>query len=551
MTPCTLYYNLTSTIGLSVRDRTLEHQRCMTYNQRLEITDATSLERIVRFHDVHNISFKDGVPSAVSFIETNILSIDVDDGKSIESFLKENEQLCFYLYTSKSHTEESHRYHVLFPLSFSIKSLEEYKKYYTVLRRLYPFFCKGMRLTNCLFGNPDAKLSWNEGASIAAVLQPIMMDIRKEDTARKCANGTASESIAGVELNLILPRKGARFYRLGVKAERILHGKASEYPYKSRSEAEAAVVMTCVKNGWSYEQIEELFKTEAVANTHFRDEGKNCYKWLRQTHRAMLGYYKRDKGIAALESFLQGIDFQGGSRYTDMEVSKVVLQMMKETGKMEGLSITLAEVSQLAGIGISTAGKSLKRLCEVWLTREQRGREEISYSVKRAILESLTREALLTPERKPEINNHGLDLFNKAGLGKTGKLIFEYLSQYHASTIPQIQKQTGIGSYNTVKSKLLKMERIGMVQKLGKRWKLILNKLDQKSEAILSGKLHVSGIVETRNREYIRQRENWKQEKARFRERKILEAKWKEEQKVKDISAFVEVGGLAEDQQSA
>ncbi len=47
-----------------------------------------------------------------------------------------------------------------------------------------------------------------------------------------------------------------------------------------------------------------------------------------------------------------------------------------------------------------------------------------------------------------------------------------------------------------MRSKLQKMERIGMAQKLGKRWKLILNKLDQKTEAQLSSALHVGGVIE-------------------------------------------------------
>ncbi len=179
--------------------------------------------------------------------------------------------------------------------------------------------------------------------------------------------------------------------------------------------------MTCIKNGWSYDQIEELFKCEAGENTHFRDEGKNCYKWLKQTHKAMTGYYKKNPRMEMLEAFVEGLDFKGGSRYTDMEVSKLVLQMMRETGKMEGLSLSLAEVAYLAGIGISTASKSLKRLSDIWLAREEPRNGEIRYSVKKVILESFNGEEMPVDRSARGINNHGLDLFSKQGLGKTGR----------------------------------------------------------------------------------------------------------------------------------
>lgn len=77
------------------------------------------------------------------------------------------------------------------------------------------------------------------------------------------------------------------------------------------------------------------------------------------------------------------------------------------------------------------------------------------------------------------------------------------------------------------------------------------NKLNWILEAQLSSALHVSGVIEKRNKEYVRQRENWKENKARFRERKILEERWMEEQKIKDISGFVEVGRPEMDQESA
>jgi hypothetical protein len=54
-------------------------------------------------------------------------------------------------------------------------------------------------------------------------------------------------------------------------------------------------------------------------------------------------------------------------------------------------------------------------------------------------------------------------------------------------------------------------------------------------------RLGVSGVVENRNKDYIRQRNNWKENRRRIRERKILESRWAKEQAVKNISHMVEV----------
>ncbi len=542
MIPFTIYFNVHSTVGLTVKDRTIDSRRLMQYSLVATINDAAGLEKIVRFHDVHNVKFREGKPFYNGFIETDCLTLDVDSGKSIPEFMEQNKEFCFVLYTSKSHNATHHRYHVVFPLGYSITSNSIYRELRYALEEMFPYSCKGFRITNCLFGNMNAEVFSNEGESIGERLQRFVDKRKRAEGEQPDVGKVVPEKASPLSSNAdeILPRRGERFYGLGKKAQGILHGHASDYPYKSRSEAEAAVIMICIKNSWSYRQIEELFKSEAAANTHFREQKKNCYSYLKQTHQAMARYYRRSDFTERLDRFVDSYAFRGRTRYTDHAVSKAIVQIITETNKTEGLSLTLGELSNMTGIGLSTVAKSLKRLSEIWLTSED-GETGKRFSVRKDILAFLPTPTEKSDSGLRRLRNFGLDIFSNRGLGKTGKLIYECLLTFHVSSIPEIQKHTGIRSYNTVKKKVAKMQHVGMVQKFGKRWKLILNQLDENTEAQLARALGVSGILDRRHKDYMRQRENWKENRQRFKERKILESRWAKEQKTKDISGMVEI----------
>lgn len=85
--------------------------------------------------------FKDGYTKKndESVKETNFLFIDIDNGCTIEEAqeILDKDSLSYVLFTSNSHTEEKHKFHIFIPTLKKVKGIEEYKAYYRYLDSLF------------------------------------------------------------------------------------------------------------------------------------------------------------------------------------------------------------------------------------------------------------------------------------------------------------------------------------------------------------------------------------------------------------------------------
>jgi len=507
--PFTLYCNRYSTFEVSKIDRSANPNKHMLFLYKAEITNLESARHTVTTHDHHCIQFDGGRPSGSSFIQADCIPMDMDHGSRIEEFLAENKEWEFLLYTSSSHTEEKHRFHVLFPLGETITSLNEYKDLLAALRRVFSKACKGYRFSAPLYGNLGSQVQYNEGRSILQVLRSEVAAFKASSIHQDLEKRKEELALLGDlrrDLNSVLPFRDRRFYGLGEKAEKILHGQGVQCGYPSRSEAECAVVTICVKAGWSFPQIKELFARECVENTHFRKKGRDCYNELFNTYKKVLIRVKTRLDVKIIEDFLMTKPYTGRSKYTDMAVSETILLIVKQTGKLHHLALTQGELSMMSGLSGATVSASLKRLSSQWLIRTQTSKTVVLYDIDLGFISERVPVGLPESDDK-KFNVGSLDIFTRQALGKTGKLIWEMLVNYRQGTPSQIRKQTGIGSINTVKMKLLKMEEAGIVEQKDGKWWVIIDELTEERETALAERLGVKGTIRQRERSYQTRKE--------------------------------------------
>lgn len=72
---------------------------------------------------------------------SKFIFIDIDNGMSIQEAksILDSKELSYILYTSISHKEEHHKFHILVPTLKKVESKEEYKAYWQYLHELFEF----------------------------------------------------------------------------------------------------------------------------------------------------------------------------------------------------------------------------------------------------------------------------------------------------------------------------------------------------------------------------------------------------------------------------
>ncbi len=117
----------------------------------------------------YSATFKDGERNARNFSGTNIVSVDVDRGMTIQEALNEpwcKEHLALF-YTSASHTEQHHRYRLVFRLPEVIKNGSEFKNIARALSLKFGGDLQATDPAHLFFGNSSAIIeTWSNTVPI-------------------------------------------------------------------------------------------------------------------------------------------------------------------------------------------------------------------------------------------------------------------------------------------------------------------------------------------------------------------------------------------------
>ena len=252
------------------------------------------------------------------------------------------------------------------------------------------------------------------------------------------------------------------YYGLGKSKFDILRGDT--VGYNSRSEADAAVVLTCIKNGWSFEQIHELYRRYAVEGTRFAESGVD---YLYRTFKTGEQHWKENRRkidvdiLEAIES-IQHIPLNSRTLHTDRAVLRAVLEIARRTGKLEDIHLAQREIAELSGTTDETARKALKRIAQIELTELATSLSPAKYKISLNVKSCHTsisgsHEGMANYAVKP---SH--DVWRWSGLGKTGMSVVDVMRVGEYKTIKQLVKDSDVSS-RSVERKIQLLERYHLV----------------------------------------------------------------------------------------
>ena len=103
------------------------------------------LENLIQLKDHHfvNHHLANGHRTAENVIEGfNMVVLDVDGGATIDAVKELLEEYTYLIYTSKSHTEDEHRFRVMLPINYKLQlDREDYREFMDNLLSWLPFTC--------------------------------------------------------------------------------------------------------------------------------------------------------------------------------------------------------------------------------------------------------------------------------------------------------------------------------------------------------------------------------------------------------------------------
>jgi len=129
------------------------------------------LESTFKNNNYSTIQWKNGIRNKNNFISASGFVVDQDKGFTIEEAEKllQDEGINYALITSRNHSAENHRFHIILPFNRKVLSLKNYESIAnSIVSSLFtssdPSVCDGGRF---LFGSPEDAIykSWFEGGN--------------------------------------------------------------------------------------------------------------------------------------------------------------------------------------------------------------------------------------------------------------------------------------------------------------------------------------------------------------------------------------------------
>lgn len=254
--------------------------------------------------------------------------------------------------------------------------------------------------------------------------------------------------------------------RLPRKAVALLHGKGLD-GYKTKSEAEQALLTSLVNAGFGFADMLDLFNRHPCAGKYAElkaKSAKNAERWLRHSFNEAAQWAKthespaRQKAQAAI-AWAESRAWPGRTGAVDRLVFIAHIMIAYKAGRLV-YAAACRDLAEQAGISRMTATNATHRLCNVGLLaiespatvdcatlyRFGQGLDKLGHFLKAPIVRKC----------QPLSTNH--DAFRFAGLGKSAGEIWQVLQDAPA-TVDVLAEKTGRHA-KTVKRALERMAKL-------------------------------------------------------------------------------------------
>jgi len=295
--------------------------------------------------------------------------------------------------------------------------------------------------------------------------------------------------------------------------------------YSTRSEAEQALIVYCVNNEWTLEQVKRLFDVHATAATKYKEKEEHAFSYLKTSYANAVDYLtvnRRDidKQIDALSVWAeQRSTWTGRTALTDKAVFQAVLSIARRTGKLSDIFASSREIAEMSGYTFKTASTALKRIPFLSILRKDVD------PFTPAIWEIKTPTQILSDATKLHIPTHspGIgagalnhDLFRYRGIGKTGREILsalgsDWLSVRDLSALSNINRRT-------VERKIDPMKRAGLIEVKGKGYGRLIRRIDNADLTKAAEVIGTAGTAEKQRARHKAERQAVEKIRAAYRE---------------------------------
>jgi hypothetical protein len=255
--------------------------------------------------------------------------------------------------------------------------------------------------------------------------------------------------------------KNGKPYGLSLKAWNLLTQGDTAGRYATRSEADQAVIVSCVLRGWDLETVRELFRRHSYQGGKYREKERHRDKYLAICYRNAEKYLSQNKAeidtnIDRLTDLVHNWPWKGQGGRTDKDISLALLEIARRRRSLEGFGASIRELGELAGTSYKTAHRALQR--NPFIIDSTTDGITCTFTVK-------------VPNNTPCVksvsvlqsgNTTRADVFRWGGLGKAGADIYAALLQYGESDIMTLSQRARV-AFRTVYNKINDLERAGLV----------------------------------------------------------------------------------------
>jgi len=157
------------------------------YANRIELSTIDDYKAMAKYDCVAS-QLKDNYRKKDNFLSSNVIYADIDTNTTIDSFITDYADYSFVIITSKSHqidkvnadtgevTPACDRFHVLFPLSFTIDNRELYETYLIKAIKQFNSDPQCKDAARALFASKNAEVYINNGNDITKLLDTVVID---------------------------------------------------------------------------------------------------------------------------------------------------------------------------------------------------------------------------------------------------------------------------------------------------------------------------------------------------------------------------------------
>jgi hypothetical protein len=179
---------------------------------------------VIKSGMAYSVWFRDGIRKTENFVGSNLVSIDVDGANQIDIAIAHefSQKHLTALYTTCSHTEQEHRFRLMFRLERVIESSEDYRNILRALRIMYSGDRAAAEPARLFYGNDQAQAqSWDRFIPNNVIDHLMKLNLEPEwDNKNHQQDRASSRSEAKIPLDMTLRTSKGQQVRFGNVADR-------------------------------------------------------------------------------------------------------------------------------------------------------------------------------------------------------------------------------------------------------------------------------------------------------------------------------------------